>query len=142
VALRILIPVDGSPCALNAVRHALSLAAEGCSVELTLLNVQLPLSTGHVRQFVARETLDEHYREAGDAILRDAVALAEGAGQGCVTHIAVGHIAPTIAGYAAELGSDLIVMGSHGRRGISHALLGSVAQEVLRATPKPVTIVK
>ncbi|HAR30943.1 MAG TPA: universal stress protein, partial [Gammaproteobacteria bacterium] len=35
MALRILIPVDGSPCALNAVRHALSLAAEGCSIELT-----------------------------------------------------------------------------------------------------------
>jgi len=142
VALRILIPVDGSPCALNAVRHALSLAAEGCSIELTLLNVQLPLSTGHVRQFVARETLDEHYREAGDAILRDAVALAEGAGQGCVTHIAVGHIAPTIAGYAAELGSDLIVMGSHGRRGINKLLLGSQAQNVLAHTKKPVLIAR
>ena len=142
MALRILIPVDGSPCALNAVRHALSLAAEGCSIELTLLNVQLPLSTGHVRQFVARETLDEHYREAGDAILRDAVALAEGAGQGCVTHIAVGHIAPTIAGYAAELGSDLIVMGSHGRRGINKLLLGSQAQNVLAHTKKPVLIAR
>ncbi|MGA1371867.1 MAG: universal stress protein [Pseudomonadales bacterium] len=142
MALRILIPIDGSPCALNAVRHALALAALGGGVELTLLNVQLPLATGHVRQFIGRETLEAHYREAGDAVLREAVALVEEAGHSCVTHIAVGRIAATIAGYAAELESDLVVMGSHGRRGVSHALLGSVAQEVIRATPKPVTIVK
>jgi nucleotide-binding universal stress UspA family protein len=142
MALRILIPVDGSPCALNAVRHALALAAAGCAVDLTLLNVQLPLATGHVRQFVSRDTLDAHYRETGDALLREAVELVNAAGQAFVSHIAVGHIAPTIAGYAVELQSDLIVMGSHGRRGISHALLGSVAQEVLRAASVPVTIVK
>jgi nucleotide-binding universal stress UspA family protein len=47
-----------------------------------------------------------------------------------------------ILGVAAETGADLIVMGTHGRRGVAHALLGSVAEKVVRLSPVPVLTVR
>ncbi len=47
-----------------------------------------------------------------------------------------------ILGVVEEVGADLIVMGTHGRRGVSHALLGSVAEKIVRLSPVPVLTVR
>lgn len=56
--------------------------------------------------------------------------------------LAVGSPAETIVRVAQELGADLIVMGTHGRTGLQHALLGSVAEKVVRLAPCPVMTVR
>jgi nucleotide-binding universal stress UspA family protein len=52
-----------------------------------------------------------------------------------------GRAAPEIVAYAKKIGADLIVMGTHGRGGIEHALLGSVAERVVHHSPCPVLVV-
>ena len=56
--------------------------------------------------------------------------------------VSIGHPADTIVRVAQERGADLIVMGTHGRTGLQHALLGSVAEKVVRLAPCPVLTVR
>jgi nucleotide-binding universal stress UspA family protein len=56
--------------------------------------------------------------------------------------VATGHPADTIVRIAQERGADLIVMGTHGRTGLQHVLLGSVAEKVVRLAPCPVLTVR
>ena len=50
----------------------------------------------------------------------------------------IGAVAPAILDYAVDRNVDLIVMGTHGRTGLSHMLLGSVAEHIIRTAPCPV----
>ena len=58
------------------------------------------------------------------------------------SEVLFGHGARTIAEYAAERGIDLIVIGTHGRTGFAHLLLGSVAERLVRTAPCPVLTVR
>ena len=58
------------------------------------------------------------------------------------TDIVFGTAARAIVTYAAERGMDLIIMGTHGRSGVAHLLMGSVAEKVMRAAPCPVLTVR
>jgi nucleotide-binding universal stress UspA family protein len=142
LTLRVLVAVDGSAYGIAAIDHVLKLAASGCDHDIQLLTVQIPLDTGHVRRFIARDSLEAHYRDAGNQALAGAIARVQEAGTRCTPHIAVGHIAHTINHYAAELAVDLLVIGTHGRTGLSKAVMGSVATEVIRQATVPVTVVK
>jgi nucleotide-binding universal stress UspA family protein len=140
--LRILIAVDGSIHSVRATEHVLLLARAHCEIEVALLNVQIPIESGHVRQFVAREALEDYYRDAGLAALKDPTAVLDAAGQAYTTHLAVGHVAETIARYASELRYDLIVVGTHGRTGLRQVVMGSVTIDVIKRASVPVTVVK
>jgi hypothetical protein len=59
-----------------------------------------------------------------------------------VTHIRVGPAADEIAQLCADLEADLLVVGTHGRRGVSRMTLGSVAEGVVRLAPCPVFVVR
>ncbi len=142
MSLRILLAVDGSEYSLRAVEHVLRLRDARCDIEPHLLNVQMPLESGHVKQFIAREAIEGYYRDEGLAQLAGASAALEAAGQPCTTHIAVGHIAQTVTRYAAEMKFDLIVIGTHGRTGMRRAVMGSVATEVIKLATVPVTVVR
>jgi nucleotide-binding universal stress UspA family protein len=80
----------------------------------------------------------EGERAAARAQLED---LAESLGPDVVPVLRDGQPAVEIADAAAELGADLVVIGSHGRRGAARALLGSVAEKVVRLSPAPVLTV-
>lgn len=140
--LKILIPVDGSAHAERAVNQVLDLAASGAALEIFLLNVQIPIASGHARMFVTQDDVDAYHREEGLAVLAGARASIEAAGLPCTHHIAVGRVAETIVRFARERGVDKIVMGTHGRSGLLEVLMGSVAREVLRDAPVPVLLVK
>ena len=58
------------------------------------------------------------------------------------TEIIAGTAAKAIAEYARDRGMDLIVMGTHGRSGVAHVLMGSVAERVVRTAPCPVLTVR
>jgi nucleotide-binding universal stress UspA family protein len=136
---KILIAVDGSLHSRHAVEQALRLQE---APEIHLLNVQIPIESGHARMFVGHEDLQDYYREEGLAALKEARTIMEAAGVPYTHDIAVGHVAQTIAAYAKEKGFDQIVLGSHGRGALTHLLLGSVASDVLRLAEVPVTLVK
>ncbi len=140
--LKVLVPVDGSEHALRAVEHVLRLRDAAGGLEVHLLSVQIPVASGHARLFVSHEQLEDYYREEGQQALSAARARFDAAGLPHTWHIAVGHVAETIAEYARELGVDQIVMGTHGRSALGHVLLGSVAAEVIRLAGVPVTLVR
>jgi nucleotide-binding universal stress UspA family protein len=140
--LKILIPVDGSSQAQRAVNHVLKLSESGAELEIHLLNVQIPIASGHARMFVDQDELETYHREEGLAALADARNLLDSAGITYAFHIVVGHVAESIVRYAKEHKIDKIVMGTHGRGGLLGALLGSVAHDVLKQSTIPVSLVK
>ncbi len=130
---RVLFPTDLSEYAEEALPHAVRLA-EVFDAELHLLHVLV------LHAATAAETIQEFPGES------DARAALEGAASGAgerVKHAVRRGIAaaPTILTYADENDIDVIVMGSHGRRGLRRFFLGSVAEEVVRAGDWPVLIV-
>ncbi|WP_024303061.1 universal stress protein [Pseudogulbenkiania sp. MAI-1] len=142
MTMRILVALDGSEPSLKAIDYVLRLHAAVSDMEVHLLNVQVPLESGHVRMFISHEDLQEYYREQGQAALKAGRERLEQAGLPCQVHVAVGHSADTIAHFARERGLDTIVMGSHGHSSLGHLLLGSVTSEVIRLANVPVTVAK
>jgi nucleotide-binding universal stress UspA family protein len=138
----ILVPTDFSPASAMAVKAAIRLAQLfRASIELFHVNVDpsvvLPppadlFSFPGVFERVLADTAEKIERVAGE--IRDA-------GVTCTSASDVGRSYATIVEQARRSGAGLIVMGSHGRHGLSHALLGSVAEKVVQHAPCPVLIV-
>lgn len=140
--LRILVPIDGSAYGEKAITHVLKLRGQSDEIEVHLLNVQIPIESGHARLFVAHDELQEHYRDEGLTALESARRALETAGVPYQLHVAVGHVADTIMRYAVEKGFDQIVIGTHGRSGVLEVLMGSIAAEVVKRSSIPVMLVK
>lgn len=141
--MKILLPVDGSECALRAVEHLISHSAWFRDLpEIHLLHVHAPIPIGRVQAHVGKETLHSYYLEESQAALLEAQQKLDAAGRAHTTHIHVGQPAEVIAKLAAEQGCDLIVMGTHGRGGIAGLVTGSVANRVLHLASCPVLLVK
>ncbi|MCW5666418.1 MAG: YjbE family putative metal transport protein [Piscinibacter sp.] len=141
---RILVASDGSPGAAQALRQALALRGQlrdGAQAELHLANVQRPVS-GNVASFVAAGSIEDYHRERADQALDDARRTLAEAGVAFQEHRRVGEPGETIAALAAELGCDLIVMGSRGLGTHTGALLGSVAAGTLEHAGVPVLVVR
>jgi len=109
---------------------------------LLLLNVQWNVAKGNVKLFINQETINDYYREQGNAALQSACSALDAAGLTYQYHISVGMPADAIAQYAREQGADQIVMGRQGEGGVKSLLLGSVAKKVLQLAECPVLLVK
>ncbi len=138
----ILLPTDGGELSLKAVRHGLALAKQ-VGAKATTLIVRRPL-----REFVAEgitipvsEEQQKDYTQQMDKLLDVARAEAKTAGVTCEA-IQVVNDEPWrgIVDAAKAKGCDLIVMSSHGRRGVSAFLLGSETQKVLTHSDVPVLV--
>ncbi|MHB8432531.1 MAG: universal stress protein [Candidatus Tyrphobacter sp.] len=139
---RILVPVDGSAFALGAVDVAIELA-RGLSAELLLCYV---IDSGRAARlsFGDPALLDGCYdalRADGERYLADAVARVEAADGKATTILAYGDPSQEIQTIAAQKNATMIVMGTHGRTGLLHLLMGSVAEGVMRAASVPVVVV-
>ena len=144
----ILIPTDGSELAERAVTHGLSLA-KFVGAKITVLIVEERVGTvwsttiaEHRLAEVTAKYADEIKKQATSVLDRVANA-AEQAGVPCDT-VQVQHVQPyeAIITTATDRGCDLIVMGSHGRSGLSAVVLGSVTNKVLTYTKVPVLVVQ
>lgn len=141
--MKILLPVDGSECALRAVDHLIAHSAWFRDVpEIHLLHVHPPIPIGRVQAHIGQETLHAYYLEESQAQLLSAQHKLEAAGRFYTTHIHVGQPAEVIARVASELNCDLIVMGTHGRSGVAGLVMGSVANRALHLAACPVLLVK
>jgi len=141
--MKVLLPVDGSDCALRAVDHLIAHGAWYREVpEIHLLHVHAPIPIGRVQAHVGKETLHAYYLEESQAQVAAAQQKLDAAGLFHTTHIHVGQPAEVIARMAGELKPDMIVMGSHGRGGMVGLVMGSVAQRVMHLVQCPVLLVK
>jgi nucleotide-binding universal stress UspA family protein len=141
---RVLLAVDGSEGAAQAVRRLLALRddlRQPAQLEVHLLNVQRPVS-GDVARFVPGQTLEEYHHERSEKALVPARALLDAGALAHQDHRRVGAPGPTIAEVAREKACDLIVMGARGLATHTAALLGSVAQSTIENSNVPVLVVK
>jgi nucleotide-binding universal stress UspA family protein len=142
---RILVPMDFSAHSDVALRYATTLASRfGATVEL-LHVVEDPFVSG-AWGFEAylpnlAEVQEQLVAEAENR-LAECRATVSGQGVPAVATVRTGRIASTIVEYAKGLEADLIVMGTHGRTGFTHLVMGSVAERVVRMAPCPVLTVR
>jgi nucleotide-binding universal stress UspA family protein len=141
---RILVPVDFSPHAERAFGYATTLAQRFTAMLGLVHVVEDPFATGAWNNEVLLPDVDELFEgliaNAQRQLAprrRSAVAL----GLAAETAVIAGRPAPAIVEHANEGGFDLIVMGTHGRTGLSHVVMGSVAERVVRTAPCPVLTV-
>ena len=142
---KILVAVDGSPTSMKGLREAVRVAKDGGS-QLVVLNV--------VNEFYAFAALDGYapgvdlvpaLREGGRRTLAKAKALADKAGVRATTVLREtigGAAADAIVREARKQRADLLVLGTHGHRGLRRMVLGSDAEQVVRASPIPVLLVR
>ena len=138
--LKVLVPVDASPNALRAVRHAVAQYQRHHELELHLLNVQPHLSR-HVARFVSRHDRDAWHHDQAEAAMAGARAVLHQAGVPHQTHWAVGDSATEICRVARSLAVHHIVMGTARRNSITRMLEDSVTHQVLESTPVPVEVI-
>ena len=142
---KILVPVDGSPTSARGLREALALAKDqGAKVRLVHV-VDEGLAIGIAEAGIGFEELIEGLVKSGRAILERARRSAEKRGvraEGVLYEKMAGTAADSILRDARKWGADLIVMGTHGRRGLRRVVLGSDAEQVLRMTTVPVLLVR
>jgi nucleotide-binding universal stress UspA family protein len=141
---RILVPVDFSDHADRALGYALTLAKSfGACVEL-LHVVEDPFAAGGWGSEVYIPDLDGLRRRAIEDASKQLDACRSailGEGVPVVATVLMGAVAQTIVEYATADAANLIVMGTHGRTGLAHLILGSVAERVVRKAPCPVLTV-
>jgi nucleotide-binding universal stress UspA family protein len=139
--MKILLPVDGSSLALEAVHHAIRLVRDGLKAGFVLANVQEPSSLYEVVVLHDADALQRMALEAGQDAIAPADKLLTEAGIEHGSEIASGDPAHTLMDVAERYQCNAIIMGAHGV-GESGAALGSVAQAVLRSSRIPVMIVR
>ena len=137
---RILVATDFSRCSQAALDYAVDLA-KATHGEVTLLHVSgVP---GYVLPDGSVFLLDAASVDKIEASIQGQLALEKRrTGAAMETVSTQGAPAPSIVSYASDDGSDLIVIGTHGRSGLRRLLLGSVAERVLRTAPCPVLVVR
>jgi len=145
----ILIPTDGSETAQRGVDYALNLA-KGLGAKVTVLTVTDPypvsgwaVGGGWIPSQEEIEGFNKSQKEAASETLRTVKAEADRLGVDiALVHVAEARPSEAILQTAEARGADLIVMGSHGRRGVNRLLLGSQTAEVLAHAATPVLVVK
>lgn len=139
---RILVPVDGSDTATQALVAALQLAREsGGRVRIAHVLDELAYLSGYE---YGANVLKVARDEAGK-ILQDAMDVARAAGvpaDSCLLEIPGRRLGDVVAEEAQRWEADLVVVGTHGRRGLGRALMGSGAEQVVREAPVPVLVVR
>jgi nucleotide-binding universal stress UspA family protein len=145
----ILLSTDGSDVARKGVEHGVSLA-KALNAKVTIITVTEPLpvdyGSGHASGWIPSQeefdSFDAACKERAGKVLDEARAIAEQVGISAeLLHVPNAHPATAIVETAKSRGCDLIVMASHGRRGLRKLLLGSQTSEVLVNGSVPVLVV-
>ena len=146
---RIVVGIDGSELATKALRHALTLAGENAARLFVVTSTEPSVVIAPGAEMMAVNTgpmiseLEEVKAKSAQATLAEAETLAAAEKIKIETiHLPSSIAADAILKTAEHQGADLIVMGSHGRRGLGRLLLGSQAGEVLARSSIPVLVVK
>ena len=141
---RILVPTDGSDITAKAVQTAIGLARK-LNGQLYVISVKEPFPYSAISEM--QPTPPQEFFDAQERVatmrVKDVVDAAVAAGVPCEAYtLEALHPWEAILEHAKEKGCDLIVMASHGRRGMSALLLGSETQKVLTHSTLPVLVVR
>ena len=146
----ILLSTDGSDVAKKGVEHGIALA-KALHAKVTVIAVtepqQVDYGSGHASGWIPSqeevESFDAACKELAGKVLDEARAMAEQTGISAeLLHVPNAHTATAIIETAKSRGCDLIVMASHGRRGLRKLFLGSQTSEVLADGSVPVLVVR
>ena len=141
----ILVATDFSECSQTALNYGRAMAQRfGARLHvLHTAEIMPPDLVGMGGYVAAVPQLQADLENAARQQLEDAVTIEDRRGLGATTVMMTGETpARAIADYAAKAEIDLIVIGTHGRRGLSHIVMGSVAEKVVRTAPCPVLTVR
>jgi len=143
---KILVPIDGSPASNLGLNEAIKLAKDqGAKLRLFhLVDEYVAVSSTDGTILYAGDLL-EALRQGGKKIIEKAEALARRNGltpESVMLESFGGRAADFIVQQANKWGADLIVLGTHGRRGVKRLVMGSDAEQVVRTTRVPVLLVR
>ncbi len=145
---RILVAVDGSSTSNSALSSALEMASySGERSVLRLIHVldEMSYFSGYDPYGSQSGEVIKVMREAGEKILAEALAIVQSAGVQADTLLVDKfgeRLGETVADEAKNWNADLIVVGTHGRRGVGRMLLGSGAEQIIRLAPIPTLVVR
>ncbi|WP_345795886.1 universal stress protein [Castellaniella sp. MT123] len=142
---QILVAVDGSEVANQAFEHAIGLAQQVGAKLLVIYIVEYPRTVYASEAFDVGPFYQAMLDEAKTVLDKAKARLSQAGVQGEVKMIDSGNIGNSVADELEDavktLGADLVVMGTHGRRGFQRLMLGSVAEAFVRRSPVPVMLI-
>lgn len=137
---RILLATDFSACAERATGYAVNLA-RAWKAELSVMTV-LEFYPGMDPDYAVNKMYLDNLRAQASRQLEEVRTLLKGEGQEITTRIEVGIPSEAIQSVAHAMAADLLVLGTHGRTGLDHILIGSTAERVVRMASCPVLSIK
>ena len=143
--MKILVPVDGSPTSIRAVKLAIDhVKAMPAEASIILVNVQnfSGFSLPEGAELMPSAWIQQEEQRAAEEALKDAVTTCREAGISYITRAERGGVAATIDRVAREEHVQHIYMGTRGLGGVRGLLLGSVTTQLLHLVDVPVTLVK
>jgi nucleotide-binding universal stress UspA family protein len=143
---KILVPIDGSPTSARGLQEAIKLA-KLTGARLRLLHVvdQISFASGMEAASMMTGEMLQLLREGGEQLLKKAQARVEKAGVRVDTVLCdsfAGRVCDLVVEQATAWRADLIVLGTHGRRGFSRLMMGSDAEMIVRLAAVPVLLVR
>ncbi len=143
---RILVAIDGSPTSERALEEAMGLA-RALGAQLRLVHAVDEVTWNWEGEWINPQELWDAMAKGGKALLDARVERVKAAGLEADSQLieittAGQRLSEAIVQAAESWPADLIVAGTHGRRGLSHLLLGSVAEGIVRVASKPVLLVR
>jgi nucleotide-binding universal stress UspA family protein len=139
---KILVPIDGSDTSDRAMRMALDMAREALG---TVRFVHVVEDDHYWRTYEFSADVRAYAHDHAKQLLQKAMDAASAMGvnaQSQVLDPSSQRLGESVANEAADWGADLVVLGTHGRRGLGRVLLGSGAEQVIRLCPVPVLVVR
>jgi nucleotide-binding universal stress UspA family protein len=139
---KILCPVDFDPNSTDALAHAAALAMNSAATLYLLHVIQInPLTAqGAAQGFAGKDFYDSQVENARSQLEQCSQSIPAGVRRELAVEI--GEPGNLIIAVQQRLGADLVVMATHGRRGLKHLVLGSVAERVVRESAAPVLTVR
>lgn len=139
---KILVPLDGSQLAEEALPHAIALASH-YDAEVILLQVVIPLYRPWVREAnISSHDLLQLLRQQAADYLQGQVAQLQAQSLRVRSLVLEGQVAETILYFVREEHIDLIAMSTHGRSGVGRWVFGSVASRILEGSPVPILLIR
>ncbi len=142
----ILVPVDGSATSTRGLDEAIRIGAlAGSRICLVHMLDQALYASGFESYALYTQDLLPHLRRRGESLLEEARQRVERAGLACESDLVEGvgqHLVDVVLEKIKSRSVDLVVIGTHGRRGVNRFMLGSDAEQVLRSSPVPVLLVR
>ncbi|OYR42624.1 universal stress protein UspA [Halorubrum sp. Ib24] len=135
----ILVPTDGSPASDAAIEHAIDLAEQ---YDATLHALYVVDGAAYATLEAGAEIVVDALESEGEEATQRVADAAESAGVSCEAVVTTGTAYRSIRNYVDENDIDMIVMGTHGRKGLDRYLLGSVTERVVRTSDVPVLTVR